>query len=237
MWKQRPANKLTAREAEVLELLRFGLTNEEIAQRLDISVAGVKYHVSAILSKLGVTSREEAALIVFEDQRRWWSAWPVWTRIATVGGVAAAVAVAAFTSAAIDLGGQEEFIGEPVTALERHDPCDWSKYGRPDDVSLDAFERCGVDFLFPNTLQEWCAWEVIQDQTVVRSWPSEDGRCKDPWGVLPEGQVASISLNRTYSCGVVSYDENGESRSMEPIHPADCDEFIPGEELFPPADP
>src|SRR5213594_215922 len=53
---------LTARESEVLDLIRRGLTNEEIAHRLDISLHGAKYHVSQILSKLGVATREEAAL-------------------------------------------------------------------------------------------------------------------------------------------------------------------------------
>ena len=53
---------LTPREREVLALLREGLTNEQIAERLGISFAGAKYHVSEILSKLYVTSRAEAAV-------------------------------------------------------------------------------------------------------------------------------------------------------------------------------
>ena len=52
---------LTPRQWQVLELLRLGLTNEQIAARLGISVDGVKFHVSEILGKLGVTSRNEAA--------------------------------------------------------------------------------------------------------------------------------------------------------------------------------
>ena len=43
---------LTPREWEVLALLREGLSNEEIGQRLGISLAGAKWHVSEILSKL-----------------------------------------------------------------------------------------------------------------------------------------------------------------------------------------
>jgi DNA-binding NarL/FixJ family response regulator len=42
---------LTPREWEVLELLREGLTNEEIAGRLGISFDTAKFHVSEILSK------------------------------------------------------------------------------------------------------------------------------------------------------------------------------------------
>jgi DNA-binding NarL/FixJ family response regulator len=52
---------LTPREWEVLALLRDGLSNEKIAERLDITVRTARYHVSEILSKLGVASREEAA--------------------------------------------------------------------------------------------------------------------------------------------------------------------------------
>lgn len=61
---------LTPREQEVLELLRHGLTNQQIADRLGISMYGARYHVSEILSKLGVSSREEAAACSVRDQRR-----------------------------------------------------------------------------------------------------------------------------------------------------------------------
>ena len=52
---------LTPRESEVRELLRQDLTNRQIAERLGISLDGAKYHVSEILSKLGVSDRYEAA--------------------------------------------------------------------------------------------------------------------------------------------------------------------------------
>ena len=48
---------LTAREAEVLDVLREGLTNAEIAQRLYLSPRTVDHHVSSILAKLGVSTR------------------------------------------------------------------------------------------------------------------------------------------------------------------------------------
>jgi DNA-binding CsgD family transcriptional regulator len=52
---------LTARELEVLELVAGGLTNAEIAQRLVISPRTVEHHVSAVLGKLGVAARRDAA--------------------------------------------------------------------------------------------------------------------------------------------------------------------------------
>jgi len=51
---------LTARQAEVLELLDEGLSNSEIADRLFVSPRTVEHHVSAVLAKLDSTTREEA---------------------------------------------------------------------------------------------------------------------------------------------------------------------------------
>lgn len=48
---------LTPRELEVLQLIAQGLTNQQIADRLIISVGTVKYYSSHIYGKLGVTSR------------------------------------------------------------------------------------------------------------------------------------------------------------------------------------
>ena len=56
-----PAN-LTAREAEVLALLQQDASNAEIASRLYLSEKTVHNHVSAVLRKLGVSSRREAAI-------------------------------------------------------------------------------------------------------------------------------------------------------------------------------
>ena len=58
--RSNPAN-LTAREAEVLALVAEGLRNADIARRLFVSPKTVDHHVSAILAKLGVRTRGEAA--------------------------------------------------------------------------------------------------------------------------------------------------------------------------------
>jgi DNA-binding CsgD family transcriptional regulator len=64
----RPATRenpfgLTARQVEILRLLADGLTNPEIAARLHLSPKTVEHHVSAVLAKLDVNSREAAAQI------------------------------------------------------------------------------------------------------------------------------------------------------------------------------
>jgi DNA-binding NarL/FixJ family response regulator len=60
---------LSSREWEILELLREGAGTAEMAGRLFLSQVTVRRHVSSILHKLGVTSREEAVRLVTPDDR------------------------------------------------------------------------------------------------------------------------------------------------------------------------
>jgi NarL family two-component system response regulator LiaR len=57
---------LTEREREVLALLVEGLSNNEVAERLIISISTAKYHVSSILSKLGAANRAEAVALALQ---------------------------------------------------------------------------------------------------------------------------------------------------------------------------
>ena len=59
---------LTSREGEVLALLADGRSNREIARLLGVSEKTVKTHVSAVLAKLGVADRTQAALIAVRQQ-------------------------------------------------------------------------------------------------------------------------------------------------------------------------
>ncbi|HEX7237038.1 MAG TPA: response regulator transcription factor [Gammaproteobacteria bacterium] len=60
---------LTAREAEILALLRQGLSNKMISRRLGIELATVKNHVHSVFGKLGLRRRAEAAVLVQTDAK------------------------------------------------------------------------------------------------------------------------------------------------------------------------
>jgi len=59
-------SKLTEREIEVLRLIARGLSNTDIAAQLFLSDGTVRNHVSAILAKLGVSDRTQAAVIAIQ---------------------------------------------------------------------------------------------------------------------------------------------------------------------------
>ncbi len=61
-----PLGELTSREREVLELVAGGLSNAEIGGRLGLAEKTVKHYMTAILGKLEVGSRVEAALLAYK---------------------------------------------------------------------------------------------------------------------------------------------------------------------------
>ncbi len=60
--------KLTNREKEILALVVEGLSNKEIAKRLFLSNSTIQFHVSNILSKLGVSKRTEAVYLALKQK-------------------------------------------------------------------------------------------------------------------------------------------------------------------------
>jgi len=69
-WMRRPPSlidSLTARERSVLALLAEGLSNKQIARRLDLTEGTVKGYVSQVLDKLGVADRTQAALLAHRE--------------------------------------------------------------------------------------------------------------------------------------------------------------------------
>jgi len=59
---------LTQREREVLAMMAAGLSNPGIAEKLIVSRSTVKFHVSSILSKLGVESRTKAVAVAIQQK-------------------------------------------------------------------------------------------------------------------------------------------------------------------------
>jgi NarL family two-component system response regulator LiaR len=66
--QSKPAYNLTEREMEVLALLVEGLNNREIAEKLFVSRATAKAHVSHIFDKMGVSNRAEAITLAFREE-------------------------------------------------------------------------------------------------------------------------------------------------------------------------
>ncbi len=65
---QVPGADLTQRERDLLALLACGLSNHDIAAQLGISVPTVKFHVSNVMSKLGVENRTAAVLVALRHR-------------------------------------------------------------------------------------------------------------------------------------------------------------------------
>ncbi|MGY1729255.1 LuxR C-terminal-related transcriptional regulator [Geodermatophilus sp. SYSU D01062] len=63
----RALDRLTDRQREVAELVAQGLSNEEIARRLFLSLATVKSHLTASMRRLGLRSRTQLAILVNRD--------------------------------------------------------------------------------------------------------------------------------------------------------------------------
>ncbi|MBZ9799693.1 response regulator [Mesorhizobium sp. ES1-4] len=64
--------QLTVRQTEILRLVAEGLSNKEVALRLELQEKTVKHHMTGVLSKLNVRNRTEAALMMreFRDRER-----------------------------------------------------------------------------------------------------------------------------------------------------------------------
>lgn len=112
--KRRPTSfELTAREREVAGLIARGHTNGEIAERLGISFSTAKWHVSEVITRLGVDSREQVAARWQDEQslrsrlRRMPIGFAGLLSLKPVAAIAAgsAMAATAFLAYAIGLGG------------------------------------------------------------------------------------------------------------------------------------
>ena len=97
---------LTPRQQQVFAMLREGLTNDQIADRLGVGVDGAKHHVAEVLHRLGLRNRYEAQLVEAGAGRRRWAravfGLPLLRRIRpSAVGYAAAVGSVAVAAAGI----------------------------------------------------------------------------------------------------------------------------------------
>lgn len=169
---------LTPREWEVLALLRERLTNEQIAERLSVTVHAVRYHVSEILSKLGVTTREEAAAWQPHAERRT----GIWTRAlegaVVIGAIAAITAVAAvalgvFRTSSGDEGDQTAIVTQTASVPTSETPIPTASFVPSTPPSVGANVR---DMQLVN---EGFGW-VLTDEALT------------PWSLLPTGYTGAI---------------------------------------------
>lgn len=231
-----PPDDLTDREHEVLELVRMGLTNEEIAARLGISLDGAKYHVSQILSKLGVASRAEAAGVVSRPQRWGFFAWPVALRIAAVGTMLATAAVVGGLAWGVAKGGSGDrepnspsgdVIDDPQ-GLEGH-----PLIGEDHWHAAYTFYACGVKQ--PNA-PTWDSGIHTHGDGIIHLHPfteSEEGRGARlvKWfeygdGLLDDSQIRLPGSSHTYANGDVCPDDSPEAGETGEVQV-----FVNGEKL------
>lgn len=62
-----PTNRLTLREGEIANYVRLGLSNKEIASKLCLSTETIKYYLSSIYSKIGISGRKELRDLMMKD--------------------------------------------------------------------------------------------------------------------------------------------------------------------------
>jgi DNA-binding CsgD family transcriptional regulator len=63
-----PLADLSRRESEVLAMVSMGLTNAEVARRLEVTVHAIKFHLASIYKKLNAANRTEAVVIFLTRQ-------------------------------------------------------------------------------------------------------------------------------------------------------------------------
>jgi hypothetical protein len=198
----------------VLALLREGRSNPEIAEALGISRDGVKYHVSEILSKLGLDNREAAAAWAAlgpEAQRPWWAAAAaplalLWRKSGAIAmGVGAAVALAAIAGlillAVLLLrpSGDEIAAEQQLTYLDAAGALWLVDTGSGQRTRLDSDGACGA--------VPYYAWAPNGESMVCMS--ARDGRL-----VLrsADGAVTGeLELGQNLEIGRLAWSPNGEA--------------------------
>jgi DNA-binding CsgD family transcriptional regulator len=143
--QRRAPDSLTPREQQVLALLKRGYSNRDIAAELQISLSGAKYHVSQIISKLGVSTREEAAQ--WKPPSRRWGFAPLFggagspVSLAAKALVAAVLVVAIAGAAAMALDGDDAPSSGPLSAAAEPSPTPDPCQEQDDDIICHPLVR------------------------------------------------------------------------------------------------
>jgi DNA-binding CsgD family transcriptional regulator len=144
--------QLTDRQREVLRLIARGHTNTEIAEMLGISLAGAKWHVSELLGKFNVETREELADHWEQESgvraraRRW--------TVGLVTGISARAAPTAIAGVAV-LGASGVAIGVLASQDSGQEP--------PTDVSAQAGTPAAVATETPTPDLPWTEREALAE--------------------------------------------------------------------------
>ena len=164
----------TSRQREVLRLITAGKTNKDISDQLDLSLAGAKWHVSEILSKLNADSREEAA----EYWRRYNGVAPRFARVFRGMSAAASLKWAGIAA------GASLFVAGIVAAILVFGPTDDGGGAPP---SPDAAPSPPVTAAPTTTL-------------AIAPWIWRDGAANDWAWVRVFGTTAYASTGPQYAC-------------------------------------
>jgi DNA-binding CsgD family transcriptional regulator len=153
---------LTPREEEVLRLVSEGRTDPEIADELGIALETVNHHVSEILAKLNVATRDEAT--VWQRRRSNVARWVIWLAAAAVV-LSAALGVGLISWGLLKANGYPH--GEASKIIE-------SSQGRLTDEQANSAQMI-VTMPSSNQDQEGDVWLAKLDGTVIEQLPVASG--------------------------------------------------------------
>jgi len=222
MESARTGERLTERELEVLALVGRGRTNGQIAEELGITFATAKWYVSQLISKEGVSSREELAAR-WQEQHGLRARMRGWVRAAfslsamkvALGGAATAVVIAAGGAVVLGTRGSGAEPGDEATStlepappppavssrnIPRVSPADGGTVTRASTVPKAIDQPGGVcaEVTFDGLTQNFRAFRMALDGTDVTPqlaiFAGGQMCLAEPGGVPPGRHTARVEV-------------------------------------------